>query len=359
MSEDAEETRNIPIGYDVADIVWVKLGGHPWWPSLIIRDPNDPMRSFTKINGSARVKRMYFVVFYGSTADFAWVAETTMIPYKGVAAFAEYAQEVVDKAPTKSHKEQLIERFQLKITMNRRDDWELAVKEADQALSETSDKRLEQIDPKIEFYTAKLKKSANVDESSMKIDDEMPLPTVKRRQMKKTKTDETIDAVNGKKRGRPRAKEQTDESSPPPATKKFHCDSPWTNVLLGRSNFQFENRLGFLSPFEENEIIKVIDQSESIYTFDEAEKLARRRYEEILCLNLNRSDVEIPEEWFYSFLFAHPILVVKNEHWFQDTSMSDLVTNLNASTNLTTLKQQLTVIAKFYQNQLELRPRED
>ena len=47
--------------------------------------------------GNARAKRMYFVVFYGSTADFAWVADAATIPYHGVEAFTKYAQEMVDK----------------------------------------------------------------------------------------------------------------------------------------------------------------------------------------------------------------------------------------------------------------------
>ena len=47
--------------------------------------------------GNARPKRMYFVVFYGSTADFAWVGETSIIPYHGVEGFTTYAQEAVDK----------------------------------------------------------------------------------------------------------------------------------------------------------------------------------------------------------------------------------------------------------------------
>ena len=40
---------------------------------------------------------MYFVVFFGSTADFAWVSDAAMIPYQGVEAFTKYAQEMVDK----------------------------------------------------------------------------------------------------------------------------------------------------------------------------------------------------------------------------------------------------------------------
>ncbi|CAF4865669.1 unnamed protein product, partial [Rotaria sp. Silwood2] len=38
-----------------------------------------------------------FVVFYGSTADFAWVSDAAIISYKGVEAFTKYAQETVDK----------------------------------------------------------------------------------------------------------------------------------------------------------------------------------------------------------------------------------------------------------------------
>lgn len=105
--------------------------------------------------GNARPKRMYFVVFYGSTADFAWVSDTAIIPYEGVEAFTTYAQETVDKAPTKSQKEQLTERFQLKVTISRREDWELAVREADGALKQSSETRLQEIDPKVQFFTTK------------------------------------------------------------------------------------------------------------------------------------------------------------------------------------------------------------
>jgi hypothetical protein len=99
---------------------------------------------------------MYFVVFYGSTADFAWVPDAAIIPYQGVEAFTKYAQETVDKAQTKSQKEQLTERFQLKVTISRREDWEMAVREADESLKQTSETRLEEIEPKVQFYTTKL-----------------------------------------------------------------------------------------------------------------------------------------------------------------------------------------------------------
>jgi hypothetical protein len=57
---------------------------------------------------------MYFVVFYGSTADFAWVSDAAVIGYQGVEAFTKYAQEMVDKV---SKKDKFI---QLKFNLNSR-----------------------------------------------------------------------------------------------------------------------------------------------------------------------------------------------------------------------------------------------
>ena len=65
------------------------------------------------------------------------------------------------QAVTKSQKEQLTERFQLKVTIGRREDWEMAVREADAASKQTSETRLEEIDPKVQFYTSKLGTSIN------------------------------------------------------------------------------------------------------------------------------------------------------------------------------------------------------
>jgi hypothetical protein len=68
---------------------------------------------------------------------------------------------------TKSQKEQLTERFQLKVTMSRREDWELAVREADEAVKQIASTRLKGIEPKLEFYMAKLGRKVIVHIDSM------------------------------------------------------------------------------------------------------------------------------------------------------------------------------------------------
>ncbi|CAF4557502.1 unnamed protein product [Rotaria sp. Silwood1] len=426
--DDQERDKQIPILHDVADVVWVKMGGHPWWPSLVIRDPNDPSGCFTKISGNARAKRMYFVVFYGSTADFAWVSDAAIIPYQGVEAFTKYAQETVDKAQTKSQKEQLTERFQLKVTIGRREDWEMAVREADEAIKQTNEKRLEEIEPKVHFYTKRLvtpkgqpgrrpKPSVTKSEESnetpiidtnnrsllaekafeFKSDDEdsstdSPIrksssvkiklskqtsndsdsnstPPNKNRYIQKTilsnekinststpstittvfgqtangssvsyeqqtSTNNSVDTTpikinstkmingssSGRKRGRPRLKQPSISSSnddtPPPPVPEFNSASPsvttkfttqrkpiikpqafmnssTNNIVSG----QHDIRTGFLSPFEEQEVLDALEQLGSTKTFEEAEQKAKRRFEHILCLNLNRTHVDIPQEY--------------------------------------------------------------
>ncbi|UJR37681.1 hypothetical protein I4U23_030376 [Adineta vaga] len=484
--DEQERDKNIPVLYDVADVVWVKMGGHPWWPSLIIRDPNDSSGNFTKVSGNARAKRMYFVVFYGSTADFAWVSDAAVIEYNGVEAFTKYAQENVDKAQTKSQKEQLTERFQLKVTIGRREDWESAVREADDAIKQTSEKRLENIEPKIHFYTKKIgtpksqggrrpkvpiTKSEESSEPMLtstmdpadrsllaektfefKSDEEDSIPETPLRKMPSVKiklskqvsndSDSNItppskrtlirksgaiddkqssnppttifgqtangssvsyqqrepitnavdttptksnptEMVNGtgsaKKRGRPSANKSSvsssNDDSPAP---EFHSASPsvTTKFTTQRkpiqkpqafmnssvSSGQHDIRTGFLSPFEEQEVLDALDQLGSTKTFEEAEQKAKRRFEHILCLNLNRTHVDIPQEWFYTFLFSHPSLVMKNPQWFSDKNSSDtlnetdLLNNVQSSSSLAVLKHQLVVLSKLYRNELQVRP---
>ena len=355
IEDDEERDKTVPTAHDVADVVWVKMGGHPWWPSIVIRDPNDSTSSFTKVVGNAPPKRTYFVSFYGSTADFAWVPDSTVIPYQGVEAFTTYAQKAVDKAVTKNQKEQLTERFQLKVTMSRREDWESAVKEADLALSQTSEKRLEDIEPKLQFYTSKTTSSgrkskakveepvespvASTEEEDEDDDDEEEeeedvkparktaslkaksndgaTPPAKRRYVRKSTGTNENTTTNGshddddspKKRGRPRISKpavittnnngQLKKPIKKPQAFANKVESPSTINVLNGQHHRFETRVGFLSPYEEQEIFDIVDQLRTNKSFDEVEQLAKQRFEQILCANLNKTQVDIPQDCMF------------------------------------------------------------
>ena len=87
------------------------------------------------------------------------------------------------------------------------------------------------------------------------------------------------------------------------------------NILVGQHH-RFESRIGFLSPFEEQEIFDIVDQLRPNKTFEEAEQLARRRFEHILCLNLNKTNVEIPQECKFLLSFS-PSTVRSNDFSFR------------------------------------------
>ena len=74
---------------------------------------------------------MYFIEFLGAYLEQTWISDNDLIKYEGIESFKTYAQNQVDEAPTKSAKEKLAERFQLKVSMNKRALWEEAIKQAD------------------------------------------------------------------------------------------------------------------------------------------------------------------------------------------------------------------------------------
>jgi len=74
---------------------------------------------------------MYFIEFFGPQAERAWLAQANVFRYKGIESFKIYAQDQVDRALSKAAKEKLAERFQLKVALNRRDQWEQAIEQAD------------------------------------------------------------------------------------------------------------------------------------------------------------------------------------------------------------------------------------
>ena len=62
----------------VGDVVWSKIPGHPWWPSMVSYDPNTAV-SF-KYKGRAR---FYHVQFFGQDPVRGWVAERSILKFEG------------------------------------------------------------------------------------------------------------------------------------------------------------------------------------------------------------------------------------------------------------------------------------
>ena len=74
---------------------------------------------------------MYFIELFGAVEEKVWLCQNSLFKYRGIESFKTYAQDQVDRAASKSVKEKLAERFQLKVALNKRDQWEQAIEQAD------------------------------------------------------------------------------------------------------------------------------------------------------------------------------------------------------------------------------------
>ena len=62
----------------VGDVVWSKIPGHPWWPSMVAYDPNSAV--YFQYKGRARY---YHVQFFGQDPVRGWASERSVIKFEG------------------------------------------------------------------------------------------------------------------------------------------------------------------------------------------------------------------------------------------------------------------------------------
>ncbi|CAF4052599.1 unnamed protein product [Adineta steineri] len=129
--------------YEPGDIVWCKLGGFPWWPALIYRCTTEGGIHTKTLNSNNKPKRLFFVYFYGKYLEYSWISTRWLLTYAGLSNFIQHAEAAVQQAATKSEQLELANRFQLKVSMKKRVQWDEAIELADRALTMTKDERIE------------------------------------------------------------------------------------------------------------------------------------------------------------------------------------------------------------------------
>jgi hypothetical protein len=62
----------------IGDVVWSKIPGHPWWPSLVANEPDTAV--YFKVKGRTKY---YHVQFFATELMRGWVTERNVLKYEG------------------------------------------------------------------------------------------------------------------------------------------------------------------------------------------------------------------------------------------------------------------------------------
>ncbi|CAF1074418.1 unnamed protein product [Adineta ricciae] len=136
--------------YEPGDIVWCKLGGFPWWPALIYRCAAEGGIHTKTLNSNNKPKRLFFVYFYGKYLEYSWISTRWLLKYAGLSNFIQHAEAAVQQAATKSEQLELANRYQLKVSMKKRVQWDEAIELADRALTMSKEERIEDFNELLE-----------------------------------------------------------------------------------------------------------------------------------------------------------------------------------------------------------------
>ncbi|XP_051504392.1 histone-lysine N-methyltransferase NSD2-like isoform X1 [Myxocyprinus asiaticus] len=128
----ASDTETQPhVQYSVGDIIWTKVSGYPWWPCMITTDPEFDVHFRLKVNG--RKGMLYHVQYFGDAPERGYVFEKSIVTFSGKDQYESLSRG--NKLSETSGRKRSIPR---KI----REQWEIGVLQATEALSLLIEERL-------------------------------------------------------------------------------------------------------------------------------------------------------------------------------------------------------------------------
>ncbi|XP_054917474.1 histone-lysine N-methyltransferase NSD2 [Dermacentor andersoni] len=127
--------------YLVGDLLWSKIGQHPFWPAMVSFDPVSGI--YTKV---IRNKcRIYHVQYFGVAAQHGWTLPSRVLPFEGLDKFVALGD---------------LERAPYAVPTRKRDAWMVAVEEAVTAMQMTRTQR--KLELTFEYYDPPTKKPRTV-----------------------------------------------------------------------------------------------------------------------------------------------------------------------------------------------------
>lgn len=144
----------------VGDVIWSKLSGKNWWPSMIAYEPNTAIYFHTSFKHVLPVK--YHVQFFGKKALRGWVFRSNMMLFQGKDFFLKRYNHPL-------------------LPSNQREIWEEAVEEAEHAISlERKERKLAHVFNYGSQSVSKTKRNPKYTEHKKKVKEDL-LPFIERR----------------------------------------------------------------------------------------------------------------------------------------------------------------------------------
>lgn len=140
-----------PIKWHIGDLLWGHVSGHPYWPGMISSDPFSGL--FTTIKAGARISRLYHVQYFGDEAERGWVGEPSSMAFEGKQKMVEMGAAQIKVTKDKSKKSKLQQAFCP--NQRRKAAWDLAVDEAEDALTLDKEERIDKYTFVYEFLPNK------------------------------------------------------------------------------------------------------------------------------------------------------------------------------------------------------------
>ncbi|KAK9501223.1 hypothetical protein O3M35_011977 [Rhynocoris fuscipes] len=169
----------------VGDLAWASVGGYPFWPCTVTRDPFENAFTKCKFIGKFRqVRDLVHVRFFGDHGRRSWINASNIMPFQGLDAFMRLADQ--KSTPQMKKKYPKIYRS-FTVSPTERKSWQAAVSEAESLREAPRSERIKYFNetfPSPQTTPTKVAKSPtkNISSSPTKHDSNKKSPAKKRRQ---------------------------------------------------------------------------------------------------------------------------------------------------------------------------------
>ncbi|XP_046382551.1 histone-lysine N-methyltransferase NSD2 [Ischnura elegans] len=242
---DEKVSQPSPAEWLVGDLVWGHIKGHPFWPCIIIHEPEQGLFVKTTSLGMGRVgRRTYHVRFFGDNARRSWLFSKHILRFTGHKDYMKLIEEHADR------------KKDFEVATRNLLKWKSAIEEAEELLDLGRAERLEK-------FAAQYLEILGDDES-----DEESIPTTPRVSVKKSR-----------KRPRPvsNSPSSSENESPQRETKVMDCEP----VKSSRYRIKSRKVMQPMTPFDafcEKHRERVVDEFPDLPS-DGIEAVLHQRWE--------------------------------------------------------------------------------